>query len=142
MLLLTNVVFTNVPNNLNHPIICICEPWLYAKFLLPRAQLVFRIQIGAKCGKNVPRTNGEWTNVPNPLDYLYFVNLDSVPNFSFLGCLEVRRKDGLRVGCAGYVVGCAGYVVGGLRRLCGGFMHIIMPRCGSILQAGTCQILS
>ena len=35
---------------------------------------------------------------------------------------------------------CAGYVVGGLRRLCGGFMKI-MPRCGSILQAGTCQIL-
>ena len=34
-----------------------------------------------------------------------------VPNFSFLGCLEVRRKDGRRVGCAGYVVGCAGYVV-------------------------------
>ena len=58
---------------------------------------------------------------PNPWDYLHFVNLDSIPNFSVLGCLEVRRKDGLRVGCAGYVVGCAGYVVEGLRRLCGGF---------------------
>ena len=72
---------------------------------------------------------------PNPWDFLYFVNLDSVSNFSFLGCLEVKKTDGLRVGCAGYVVG-------GLRRLCGGFMHIIMLRCGSILQAGTCQILS
>ena len=72
-----------------------------------------------QCYVKVPRTN-----VPNnPLDNLYFVNLDSVPNFSFLGCLEVRRKDGLRVGCAGYVVGCAGYVVGGLRRLCGGWFH-------------------
>ena len=30
--------------------------------------------------------------------------------------------------------GCAGYVVGGLMK--------IMPRCGSILQAGTCQIFS
>ena len=119
LLLLTNVVFTNVPNILDHPIFVNlgCMP-----------SLCFQ------CYVKVPRTN-----VPNnPLDNLYFVNLDSVPNFSFLGCLEVRRKDGLRVGCAGYVVGCAGYVVGGLRRLCGGFMHIIMPRCGSILQAGTC----
>ena len=40
-------------------------------------------------------------------------------------------------------VGCGGYVVGGwLRRLCGGSLQIIMPLCGSILQAGTCQILS
>ena len=38
-------------------------------------------------------------------------------------------------------MGCTGYVVGGLRRLCGSFMKI-MPRCGSILQARTCQILS
>ena len=60
------------------------------------------------------------------------------------------------VGCAGYVVGCAGYVVrvaqamwwvaqamwSGLRRLCGGPSQKIMPLRGSILQVGTCQILS
>jgi len=52
-------------------------------------------------------------------------------------------------------VGCGGYVVGGrLRRLCGGGSvaealwwvggpsQRIMPLCGSILQAGTCQILT
>ena len=70
-------------------------------------------------------TNVVFTNVPNILDHPIFVNLGCMPNFSFLGCLEVRRKDGLRVGCAGYVVGCAGYVVGGLRRLCGGLTVII-----------------
>ena len=29
-----------------------------------------------------------------------------------------------------------------LRRLCGGVLYITQPLCGSILQAGTCQILS
>ena len=43
-------------------------------------------------------------------------------NFSFLGYAEVRKKTS------------CGWV--------GGFGSRIMPRCGSILQAGTCQILS
>ena len=43
------------------------------------------------------RTNAAWTNVPNPSDYVYSVNLDSMQNYSFLGCVEVERKDGLRV---------------------------------------------
>ena len=62
---------------------------------------------------------------PNTFNPINFVNLGCIPNFSFLDYVEVGRKDGLRVG--------GGWV--------GGFM-IIMPRCGSILQAGTCQILS
>ena len=121
MLLLTNVVCTNIPNILDHPIFVNlgCMP-----------SLCFQ------CYVKVPRTN-----VPNnPLDNLYFVNLDSVPNFSFLGCLEVRRKDGLRVGCAGYVVGCAGYVVGGLRRLCGGSWYILYPLRGP--TCNSCKISS
>ena len=64
-------------------------------------------------------------NIPNPLDPLKFVDVGWIPNFSFLGYLEVAKKDGLRAG--------GGWV--------GGFMKI-MTHCGSISQAGTCQILS
>ena len=65
-----------------------------------------------------------WTNVFKTLDHLIFVKLGCLPNFSSLVYLEVGEKDGLRV---------AGGWIGGVKK--------IMPRCGSILQAGTCQIL-
>ena len=62
---------------------------------------------------------------------LRFVRLGYIPNLSFLGYVEVRKKEVLRVG---------GWVGGGWR--VGGSWSRIMPRCGSILQAETCQILS
>ena len=39
-----------------------------------------------------------WTNVPNILDHLIFVSLGCMHNFRFIGRVEVRKKDGLRVG--------------------------------------------
>ena len=47
---------------------------------------------------NVTRTNAAWTSVPNILYHLIFVNLGYMPNFSFLGYAEVRKKDVLWVG--------------------------------------------
>ena len=48
--------------------------------------------------KNFIRTNVVWTNVPNILDHLVFVSLGCMYNFRLLGYVEVRKKDGLRVG--------------------------------------------
>ena len=75
---------------------------------------------------NVTMTNVALTIVPNISYHLLFVNLGCMPNFSLLGYVEVRKKD----------------VLWGGGRLVGGFGSRIMPRCGSILQAGTCLILS
>ena len=58
------------------------------------------------------------------------MSLGCMPNLSFLCYVEVQKKDGLRVG---EWVAVDSWV--------GGFMTI-MPCCGSILQAETCQILS
>ena len=80
---------------------------------------------------NVTWTNIAWTNAPNSLNHLRFVKLGWLPNLGFLEYVEVRKKDVLRVG---------GWVGGGWR--VGGSWSRIMPRCGSILQAETCQILS
>ena len=43
---------------------------------------------------NDTRTNVAWTSVPNILYHLIFVNLGRITNFSFLGYVEVRKKDG------------------------------------------------
>ena len=59
----------------------------------------------------VIRTNVAWTSVPNILNHHIFVNLGCIPNFSFLGYVEVRKIDVLRVG--GWV-GCGAYVLGGM----------------------------
>ena len=67
--------------------------------------------------------------VPNTLNYIIFGTLGCIPKLGFLDCVEVGKKDGLRVRAA---AGAGGNE----------FLQIIMPRCGSILQAGTCQILS
>ena len=67
--------------------------------------------------------------VPKTLNYLIFVTLGCIPNLRFLDYVEVGKKDGLRVRAA---AGAGGNE----------FLQIIMPRCGSILQAGTCQIIS
>ena len=77
--------------------------------------------------------------VPNTLNYLIFVTLGWIPKLSFLGYVEVEKK----MGCG--LVAEPMCRVGRLRSLCvgwvGGFLTI-MPRCGSILQAGPCQIFS
>ena len=77
--------------------------------------------------------------VPNTLNYLIFVTLGWIPKLSFLGYVEVEKK----MGCG--LVAEPMCRVGRLRSLCvgwvGGFLTI-MPRCGSILQAGPWQILS
>ena len=67
--------------------------------------------------------------LPNTLNYLSFVTLGCIPKLGFLDYVQVGKKDGLRVR--------AGAGAGGNE-----FLQIIMPRCGSILQAGTCQIFS
>ena len=54
------------------------------------------------------------------------------------GNIQVRKL----AGYAGYVVQVVQAMWSGLHRLCGGVLYIIQPLCGSILQAGTCQILS
>ena len=56
----------------------------------------------------VIRTNVAWTSVLNILSHHIFVNLGCIPNFSFLGYVEVRKKDVLRLN-GGWVGG--GWVV-------------------------------
>ena len=73
-------------------------------------------------GTNVTETNVAWVNIQNTLEHLHLVDLGYMQKFHFIDHQEVVKKDGLR-----------GWV--------GGLMKI-MPRCGSILQVGTCQILS
>ena len=83
------------------------------KFEAPSCKLEFarfsvqlEINDGAECDNNVykmiwtnvTRTNIAWTSVPNILQHLIFVNLGCIPNFSFLGYVEVGKKEVLRVG--------------------------------------------
>ena len=80
--------------------------------------------------------------VPNTLNHLIFVTLGCIPKFSFLDYVEVGKKNRLRVG--GSVAEPMCWVGGSVAEpMCwvGGFMTI-MPRCGSILQGGPCQIFS
>ena len=67
--------------------------WIYK--IVPRIAKIF---VYRRILTNVTRTNVAWANVPNILDRRIFVNLGYMPNFSFLGYAEVRKKDVLRVG--------------------------------------------
>ena len=64
-------------------------------------------------------SNVAWTDVPNILDHHIFVNLGCILNFSFLGNVEVRKIDVLRVGGSVAEPMCW---VGRLRSLCVGWV--------------------
>ena len=68
-------------------------PKPYLNFWSIFGPLILRLRRQDECVGTI----AAWTNVPNPLDHLYFINLDNMQNYSFLGCVEVERKDGLRV---------------------------------------------
>ena len=70
---------------------------------------------------------GSNTFGPKHLELSYFCDLRLNTKIKLPRLCRSWKKDGLRVGCGAYVLG--------------GFMTIT-PRCGSILQAGPCQIFS
>ena len=60
--------------------------------MLKKKKIVYKMM---PPGQMLPR---HWTSVPNILYHLIVVNLDCMRNVSFLGYVEVRKIDVLRVG--------------------------------------------
>ena len=100
--------------------------------MLKKKKIVYKI-----IWTNVTRTNDAWTldKCPKHLVSSHFCELRLHAKFQLPRLSRSQKKRWAPGGwVGGWVVGwVGGWVVSWLK---------IMPRCGSILQAGTCQILS